>query len=626
MDSAPVFTGLRLPVLLALLAHAPVGGAEPVVYGNPSDQWTEWQPAGRDDTVPGEVAAPYPTIRHLAVEWRIEGDDNLNATVGVRYRPASAGGAWREALPLRRVPAMTFKDARPERSWFSWANRFSGSLLDLEPGTAYEIELTLGDPDGGGARRTLVARTRPLPAPMPGAPVRPATPETFAAVYAAAQPGDILLLAPGLYGEFTATKDGEPDKPIVIRADPMDYRERDWKPGDPRGHRHFVVFRGLSLAGRKHVHVEGVLSTAPILLFNAEDCAVMRCRVHAMWGILAGWSEKWPKWMPEYESLFAQPPNREAFVQREFPRKEVPPHAVNCYIADNVVIGVNLWDRDSIHAQGKNLGEGIEISGPGNVVCHNFVSGFRDCISLMEGPKAENQQCIDIYNNDIQVGCDDGIEADYAAANVRILRNRLTNCMRGIAVAPALGGPVYVLRNVLHNTEHTWQLGRVGAGYVVLHNTSVKSGHGIALEPHLHALVQNNLFLVGGPGAELTRSRAPVHASWDYDHNGYGVVGGHFRGTMDGRQYSDLVELRAMPLERHAVRIDAQDFVSPPPVPADLFPALAPADLRLAEHSTAIDAGRRFPNVNDAFTGAAPDLGAHEAGEPVPVYGPRPLP
>jgi hypothetical protein len=28
--------------------------------------------------------------------------------------------------------------------------------------------------------------------------------------------------------------------------------------------------------------------------------------------------------------------------------------------------------------------------------------------------------------------------------------------------------------------------------------------------------------------------------------------------------------------------------------------------------------------VNDAFTGAAPDLGALELGCPVPLYGPRP--
>jgi hypothetical protein len=36
-----------------------------------------------------------------------------------------------------------------------------------------------------------------------------------------------------------------------------------------------------------------------------------------------------------------------------------------------------------------------------------------------------------------------------------------------------------------------------------------------------------------------------------------------------------------------------------------------------------VDAGVRLPNVNDGFTGKAPDLGAYEVGEPVPHYGPR---
>ena len=31
----------------------------------------------------------------------------------------------------------------------------------------------------------------------------------------------------------------------------------------------------------------------------------------------------------------------------------------------------------------------------------------------------------------------------------------------------------------------------------------------------------------------------------------------------------------------------------------------------------------RGPNVNDGFTGRAPDLGAYELGQPIPVYGPR---
>ena len=36
-----------------------------------------------------------------------------------------------------------------------------------------------------------------------------------------------------------------------------------------------------------------------------------------------------------------------------------------------------------------------------------------------------------------------------------------------------------------------------------------------------------------------------------------------------------------------------------------------------------IDAGIVLPNINDEFTGRAPDLGAFELGKPLPHYGPR---
>ena len=47
-------------------------------------------------------------------------------------------------------------------------------------------------------------------------------------------------------------------------------------------------------------------------------------------------------------------------------------------------------------------------------------------------------------------------------------------------------------------------------------------------------------------------------------------------------------------------------------------------DFRLKQNAVAVDAGCILPNVNDGFSGKAPDLGALEVGQPMPVYGPRP--
>jgi hypothetical protein len=46
-------------------------------------------------------------------------------------------------------------------------------------------------------------------------------------------------------------------------------------------------------------------------------------------------------------------------------------------------------------------------------------------------------------------------------------------------------------------------------------------------------------------------------------------------------------------------------------------------NFRLKPGSKAVDAGERLPTINDEFSGAGPDLGALEVGQPLPHYGPR---
>ena len=211
------------------------------------------QRESQNESVAMDVTAPYPTLIHLSVEWRVRGDDNLDGVVSVRFRETGSQ-KWRIGMPLRRVPAGTL----PVRRWarrrrgeprpnpppppdriFEWANKHSGSLFDLAPDTEYEIELTLVDPDGGDAVKRLTARTRPEPEAMKNAPVKRVTPETIGD--ATPSPGDIVLLAPGEYGDFTAEFDGEDGKPIVYRSDDGT-----------------AVFTRILLTGRSYVHVEGV--------------------------------------------------------------------------------------------------------------------------------------------------------------------------------------------------------------------------------------------------------------------------------------------------------------------------------------------------------------------------------
>jgi len=537
-----------------------------------------------DVTTPGKVTTPYPTIINLAVEWHVTGDDNLNGRVSVRYRKAG-GEKWRVAMPLRRIPAGKSRGTKPI---FTWANRHSGTIFDLRPDTEYEIHLKLEDPDGGSADRLVRARTRSVPCPAADAPVRKVGPKDVRAALAAARAGDIFLLGKGNYGRLEVPSDGTAIRPLVLRAAGK------------------AVFEGVSLRRRKHVIVEGLTVNGSIDLNGASNCAVRRCRVRVQGkGFGIGARGK--------------------------------PGAVNCYIADNVVTGSTPWVSESMGASGKNAGEGIQITGPGNVICHNRVSNLRDCISTMEDRGTAEQICIDIYNNDIYAGADDGIEADFCMHNCRIVRNRLTNCFVGLSSQPGLGGPTYFIRNAMYNLTHcSFKLHRYSLGDVCLQNTVVKVGDGMSCftwQTYDHALFRNNLCIGGPPGGRkwggygngsgraAYMKAAGDHCSFDYD--AFGSHGLGLKGLLGKQRFASLGELRRGPHERHAVEVDMTVFRDVP-FPDRPVPGYEPPDLRPRPDSTVVDKALRLPNINDDFRGAGPDIGAYEAGQAMPVYGPRP--
>ncbi len=539
----------------------------------------------QDDTTPGALSSPYPTIINLAVVWEIAGDNNLNATATVRYQKAG-GGQWRQAMPLRRIPAGQSVDSSVP---FSWSDKLSGSIFDLQEDTEYEIEVSLSDPDGGAEVRTISVRTRAVPRASADSVVKSASPSTFSAISYNSQPGDVILLAPGNYGLGSVYTNGTAGKPLVIRA----------------ASRHpdsAAVFSGFSLRGSKHVIIDGLTVGGKVDLIAAEQCAVVRCKVTATYGITAA----------------------------------NPPGAKNCYIADNVVTWTIAWEADNMGASGNNVGEGIQLTGPGNVICYNRVSGYRDCISTLEDGRAADQYCIDIYNNDIYNGLDDGIEADFCMGNCRIMRNRLTNCFMGLSSQPSLGGPTYFIRNVMYNIiDCPYKLSRHSQGDVILHNTVVKVGDGLRIiHDPVYAYLRNNLSIGGqgggsfgnygsGDGRAMEFYRADSTTSIDYE--GIGSIGIDFLAKLGNIKTYSIEELREKTQMKHAVLVDMGVFANDPEFPNPALTERAPADLRLAPGSAAVDAGLLIPGINDSHTGAAPDLGALEWGAPVPHYGPRPL-
>src|SRR5579863_3665444 len=219
-------------------------------------------------TTPGEFVIDPPTLINLGFEWLIEGDDNRNATVEVAYRRAGEV-EWRQGLPLLRLQGERIYQSEGVFDVIS-PNMFAGSILDLEPDTAYEARFTMSDPDGLAGQsgkvlvKTVTVRTRAEPKPYAGGRVFHVYPPTYSGpkiepafdalmcaynyycgggdTVTAGRPrvkaGDVILVHAGTYkyhrdlytgdrtinattpveGTYYLTASGTPDKPIVIKG------------------------------------------------------------------------------------------------------------------------------------------------------------------------------------------------------------------------------------------------------------------------------------------------------------------------------------------------------------------------------------------------------------------------
>ncbi|MCC6874383.1 MAG: hypothetical protein IT378_08790, partial [Sandaracinaceae bacterium] len=435
-----------------------------------------------------------------------------------------------------------------------------------------------------------MATTRPEPTVPASARLVDVTVATFTAALASAQPNDVLVLAPGTYPGFTVETDGEADRPIVIRGQ---------TPGMA------VIDGEIRLDDRAHVWLEDLSVRDRVVLHTSHAIVVRGCSITT--------------------------PDDGVVAFRG--------GTSDSYVCDNVIVGpTTTWADAALGADGDNLGEGVQLAGPGNVICYNHIRGFRDAISTMEDDEATDQYSIDILGNDIELGADDAIEADFTMGNVRVMRNRIRNSFVGISGQPTLGGPAYFVRNVMFNVVYSpFKLHRGSIGDVALHNTVVKCGDALAVyagRAWSRAFFRNNLFLGGegggtyggyGNGDGDVAVLADADATCSFDYDGFGSIGtGSFSGRIGATRFASLAELQSATTEVHAVEVDLSVFAASVAFPSTgPFPEREAADLRLAAGTAAVDRGIVLANINDGFGGAAPDLGAYELGSELPHYGPR---
>jgi len=605
-------------IVLVIVWQRPVLSAE-VAENDPIPGFQIGPPI--DHIVPGELLVDPPTLENLGFRWYIAGDSNRNASVKVEYR-REGETVWRDALPMLRVRhEVANQDYEPYRT----GNLFAGSVMFLEPGTPYEVRLTMDDPDGGAPPpRTLAVATRNVPEVPPDAPTR----LVYTAEYQgplpkgailglqnalkAARPGEILLLQAGVHrGPFSAQPKGTADRPIVLRA-----------AGDGE-----VILEGtghdadlLDLNGAEYVYLEGLtLRHARTAIRagkrgepGAVGLVVRRCKIRDVVTGIFSYSENSRDW----------------------------------YLADNELEGINptWYPRPGDNKYMEPAHTGVNIYGRGHVVCYNRIARFSDALAIANfGVPVEDlrRHCvaIDFYGNDLSFAQDDCLETDYGCHNVRVYRNRCYNAHTGLSVQPSYGGPIYLIRNEVYGvTALSFKLHNYCTGLEVYHNTCCSAGEGFcSFNRWQNGHFRNNLILGGDPvpgdRGELPNVRAistgTITPYSTLDYNGYRRNGpGRFILWYDGKQqsgYETLAEFAAgAGHEVHGVMVDYDGFVDARPPRRGLTSQPGTWDLRLKPSAAAIDRGCVLPNVNDAPTGRAPDLGCYELDAPPPHYGPRP--
>jgi hypothetical protein len=630
-------------------------------------------------TKPGELFVDPPTLINLGFEWRIEGDDNRNASVDVAYRRAGTT-QWRQALPLLRLQGERIFQNEGVFDVVS-PNMFAGSILDLEPDTAYEARFTMTDPDGFAGTalksvvRTVTVRTRPEPKPATGGRVfhvyppshsGPKQEPAFEALMCAynyycgggdtvtagrprVKGGDIILVHAGVYkyhrefytgdrkinattpyeGTYYLTAKGTPEQPIVIK-DAGDgevifdgagnYNLFNTKVAD------YNYFEGITFR-----NTDIAIWAGTQFIAGSRGLTVKHCRFENVgFGIFTNYAG-----------------------------------SSNFYIADNYFYGRD----DSKHLLGWNGAfwaqfngvdgqkfppelasyTAVRLYGPGHVVAYNYVADFHDGIDIetygnpdgshaIDGPHYPPKEywdrrpvSIDFYNNYMTNFHDNAFEIDGSMHNVRVLRNMMINsASHPFCNQPAIGGPVYWIRNIAYHAPGGSTRLTNGAAGVLFYNNTILTETSAASSANVHW--RNNLML----GENSAPAILAVNTSTSYsssDYNGFRVnPGAAVAFRWNTAQFATMEEyVRGTHQDTHSVALDYDIFVNVPRLDAKDLKTVQKLyraeefDFRLRSGSQAVDRGIILPNVTDGFAGGAPDLGALELGQTPPHYGPRPL-
>lgn len=520
----------------------------------------------------GKVADPrgIPTFECVGLYWRPSG--------GAEDRPCNAayrkrGSArWHNALPL----------------WYDTRNReYRGSVVNLKPNTTYEVRLSLG-----GVRKAAtftvatwtehppIARTVHLPS------------GTSREAYTVARGGTAkgyVLYAPARPGGTTIDVGDRSDHCIEVRASYVIVRGLTLKGARRDGillrdvHDVLIENSDVSGWGRKNKYGFGVNEDAGIKgVGRLERIVIQRNKIHHPRYDSSNWEEK------NVEG--SHPGGPKGIVFREN--------------AGNHVIRYNEITSDEDHCYNDGMGHWRNFSRTG-----------------FPGPDT------DVYGNLVTNVWDDALEIEGGGRNVRVWGNYVDQTFVGIATATCSVGPLYVFRNVMATSRRAPAKAN-GAGRGVFAKLGDKGSYGVGRQYWFH----NTVLQPTRPGLKMPLGVVTCLSSWGapftntVSHNNIW----HTYTNRRGKSISAGNTSRKNTFDYDLCNNRVVAYAGAEPHGVKGVPIYAPKNgpvsgsggmYQLDRSSRGYDAGVVIPNFNDNHHGAAPDVGAHEAGSPRMEFG-----
>ncbi|MBW2530443.1 MAG: hypothetical protein JRI55_03125, partial [Deltaproteobacteria bacterium] len=520
------------------------------------------------------AAAPelVPTFENLGIGWVPEGGGAEDRVCTVRYRQVGTE-AWRDALPLEYAAA---------------DDEYRGSIVGLYSGTEYEIELSLQD----GATENVSVTTWSENLPISQTVELPASSSSTLVIDSSGSPDGYVLYTAGQGQSAVIDVEGNEEDAITIDASYVIVRGLELRNAGRRairllGQSHHIVIEENDISGWGGIDTDGWGRNYDAAVYSSStdvsQIVVQRNKMHHPRSDANSWDE----FRVPYDTYHPMGPQAVVLFNSQ----------------GNHVIRYNEVYSDEEHRYNDGFGAGSNFSW----------EGF---------PNRDT----DIYGNTISHCWDDGIESEGANRNVRIYGNYLDNNFVMIATASTSVGPLYIWRNLSGSARTspfgTWdEAGR--GGFLKTSDGAHVSGepgggkifvfHNTLLQPDPPSGMTNLLGVAvglgwGGPMLNTATRNNILHT---------------YRDTSRAIRDRDLDPLGDYDYDLYNGTIEAADGYEPHGIhDTPVYdPNNAEGEFALDPSSPGFDDGVILPNFNDAYQGAGPDRGAHEAGTAAMQFG-----